>query len=260
MFEIINSCMTWCQNNIFKPRIVNYMYTNASNVLVNIYINVIRKYIQFKLYGNKLYNQIPICKYIIDGITKAYDSASLFFINYKIEPSENIWCNKMIIKKVNDKYILNENYQYYYDEGSINHNVIAYLISQSFAYNNNDTHVSNALTIFKYNDAQIIRNASQTYSIQNNYIFIPTKYRFMTVQYIKDDAIITLYIPKSMYIVHNILFTPTFILRCLMYQKEYFVFDYDYSLKIIDHDINIIEIKSNQFILLEENSYKILVL
>ena len=56
----------------------------------------------------------------------------------------------------------------------------------------------------------------------------------------------------------NELFTPAFVLRQLQTQTEYYYFDMDYILTIIDHDLNTIILKSNQYILLQKNTYEIL--
>ena len=117
------------------------------------------------------------------------------------------------------------------------------------------------MVIFKHKNKQIIRNKIYPeYDIEKSYEFVSTPYKFITIQYIKKELSITLEIPKSMYIVNNILFTPSFVLRCLLYQEEPFEFDMDYTLKIIDQNINMIEIRSHQYILLEKDTYKILLL
>jgi hypothetical protein len=61
-----------------------------------------------------------------------------------------------------------------------------------------------------------------------------------------------------MYIEGNHLLSSTFVLRLLKYQPEKFHFDMDYKLKIIDDDINMFELSSNQFIVLTDNTYRII--
>jgi hypothetical protein len=48
------------------------------------------------------------------------------------------------------------------------------------------------------------------------------------------------------------------VLRSLQYQPKYYIFDENYTLQIIDNEINTFELKSNQYVYIEENSYKIL--
>lgn len=82
---------------------------------------------------------------------------------------------------------------------------------------------------------------------------------FITVQYTnaKMKTPVTLEIPKGMYIVGNELFSPSFVLRLLNYQPCSYVFDYRYVLKIVDSNVNIIELNKNQYIKLGETSYVI---
>ena len=62
---------------------------------------------------------------------------------------------------------------------------------------------------------------------------------------------------RSYYIVGNEILSDIFILRLLKYQTKYYYFDKNYTLEIIDNDINIKTLNFNKYILLEENSYKI---
>jgi hypothetical protein len=116
----------------------------------------------------------------------------------------------------------------------------------------------------KYFDKYIVKNIHKkihknihknksTVSLKKSNIF------FITVQYTnpKMKTSVTLEIPKGMYIVGNELFSPSFVLRLLNYQPCSYVFDYHYVLKIVDSNINIIELNKNQYIKLGETSYVI---
>ena len=52
---------------------------------------------------------------------------------------------------------------------------------------------------------------------------------------------------------YNELFTPTFVLRQLQTQTEYYYFDMDYTLIILDSNLNRIYLKSNQYLLWQPN-------
>ena len=88
-------------------------------------------------------------------------------------------------------------------------------------------------------------------------IFKNSSVRFLTVQYTHplQKEQITLNIPEGMMIYGNDLFTPPFVLRCLKYQTKPFHFDLNYTIKIIDGNVNKIELTSNDFITLSENDY-----
>ena len=82
---------------------------------------------------------------------------------------------------------------------------------------------------------------------------------FISVNYVhpKMNSPIALNIDKSMLLTQNELFTPTFVRRYLDYQEEEFVFDMNYLIKIIDSDINMIELTSNQYIRIDKDKYAI---
>ena len=278
MLNILYSAIYWVKskiinntpipNNTSIPNKKNSILSNATlyiyNYLYRFIFNggffITQTYIHGKLYAKKMYIKYPFCKWTWDKISYINNSINSYFIKHKIEPNYDIWCNKIVLKKTNNTYSLYEKYNYYYEEDNINNHAIAYILSEIF-YNKVEKNNENTLVIFKYKNKQIIQNNKKPeYDITNNYNFTPTSYRFITVQYIKKDISITLDIPKSMYIINNILFTPEFVFRCLLYQEEPFEFDIDYTLKIIDQNINMFEIRSYQYILLEKDTYKVLLL
>lgn len=84
---------------------------------------------------------------------------------------------------------------------------------------------------------------------------------FLYIEYThptKMQKPIPLPFPNGLFQPLNELFTPTFVLRQLQTQTEYYYFDMDYILTIIDEDLNTIVLKSNQYILLQKNTYDIL--
>jgi hypothetical protein len=63
---------------------------------------------------------------------------------------------------------------------------------------------------------------------------------------------------RSVFNVDNVILSQTFIKSYLEYQTQYYHFDMDYVVKIMDSDINTFEIKSNESILLLENTYQVI--
>lgn len=97
-------------------------------------------------------------------------------------------------------------------------------------------------------------------SLVNEVIPIPvSNVRFITVQYVhpKMKEPIEMVIGDEYYIDGNELFSFSFILRFLYYQKEDFYFDYNYKIEIIDSSMTQIELKWNKYILIETDSYSI---
>jgi len=83
--------------------------------------------------------------------------------------------------------------------------------------------------------------------------------RFITVQYVhpKMKEPVEMVIGDEYYVDGNELFSFSFILRFLYYQKEDFYFDYNYKIEIIDSSMTQIELKWNKYILIETDSYSI---
>ena len=92
-----------------------------------------------------------------------------------------------------------------------------------------------------------------------------SKERFITVQYIHPHMALplTLEIPPGMYQKGNQLLDSSFVYWCLkyQYQSSEYVFDENYKVELIDNDMNMISLRSNQYIDLEEaRGYKIITL
>lgn len=83
--------------------------------------------------------------------------------------------------------------------------------------------------------------------------------RFIAVQYVhpKMKESIEMVIGDEYYVDGNELFSFSFILRFLYYQKEDFYFDYNYKIEFIDSSMKQFELKWNQYILIEKDSYSI---
>ena len=86
-----------------------------------------------------------------------------------------------------------------------------------------------------------------------------SKVHFLTVLYLhpKLREPIDITVPSSYFVVDNEIYSPAFVFRCLQYQPYQYYFDKNYTLQIIDQDINIFELKSNEYICIEKDNYKI---
>lgn len=88
----------------------------------------------------------------------------------------------------------------------------------------------------------------------------PTRNYFLSVEYSHPtmETTISLNLDKRYLITGNELFSPCFVLKCLNYQKEPYVFDKSYSLSILDSDIKNITIGSSQYIRLTGVKYEVI--
>jgi hypothetical protein len=81
--------------------------------------------------------------------------------------------------------------------------------------------------------------------------------RFLSVTYTNKEQTysITLNVYKECLVVGNEILGYTHVLRMLEYQNEPFVFKMDYFLDIIDSNINIFHLKSNEYLKMEKEGY-----
>ena len=130
---------------------------------------------------------------------------------------------------------------------------------------NKHIHYNNYLMIMKMNDTYIVHinlpreNGDTDENATTKPFCHPSKVSFLTIQYThrRQSNPVSIILPKGMYTVGNELFSPLFVLRCLKYQSQPFHFDNNYCLKIIDNNIDLIELTSKQYIKLDRNTYTI---
>jgi len=88
----------------------------------------------------------------------------------------------------------------------------------------------------------------------------PTRNCFLSIEYSHPtmETNISLNLDEKYLITGNELFSPCFVLKCLNYQNEPYVFDKDYKISILDSDIKNITIGSSQYIRLTDVKYEVL--
>lgn len=88
---------------------------------------------------------------------------------------------------------------------------------------------------------------------------VPCNKMFLSISYKhpKMKESIHMNIAKSHLVVGNEILSAAFIYRYLEHQSEHFVFDEDYTVEIMDSEINMFSIKSTQHLLLSKDKYKI---
>ena len=84
---------------------------------------------------------------------------------------------------------------------------------------------------------------------------------FLYIEYFhptKMSQPIILPFPNGMLQPFNELFTPAFVLRQLQTQTQYYYYDMDYELTILDQDLRIVKLNSNQYMFLHKYNYDII--
>jgi len=88
----------------------------------------------------------------------------------------------------------------------------------------------------------------------------PSFARFLSVEYSHPEMTGTIVIEmnKGFWVERNQLLSAAFVKRCLEYQNKPYYFDMNYTLKIMDDNINIFEMGSDSYVMVGRDDYKIL--
>lgn len=94
----------------------------------------------------------------------------------------------------------------------------------------------------------------------NNFLLLNDKQsriNFISVEYQGNNKFVDIKIPDSHYICGNQILSPAYIARYLAMYHHPMAYTDNYLIKIIDNNVNIIELGSNQYIEIQEKSYLI---
>jgi hypothetical protein len=91
-------------------------------------------------------------------------------------------------------------------------------------------------------------------------LWSPSSVRFLSVEYHHPsiDNPVPIEIDRGFYLEGNHLLSAAFVKRCLEYHSKDCLFDMNYTLKIMDGNINTIELKSDEYVVLDSDNYKII--
>lgn len=96
--------------------------------------------------------------------------------------------------------------------------------------------------------------------------FVPVQYpllhstvSFLNIEY-KHPSMktrIQIVLHPDFYVIGNVLFTPLFVKRYLEYQTDEYIFDMEYSLVLVDNNIKVVELRSNNYMVLDKDKYTV---
>jgi hypothetical protein len=187
-----------------------------------------------------IYSSNDIIRHTTDYLAYSTTSICNSFQKKKTDPNEYYWwCKVRIIKSVFGIDTLEEEFNY---EKTIQ--TVSITPGDLIIY-----HTPNYVICSQYNRIY-------------NKIPINSNIRFLSIEYCHPgiDEPIQLVLEKDWCIVSNEIFTYTHVFRMLQYQvsEEEYIFDERYFLKLIDSNINILEITSGQYIRLESDDYTVI--
>lgn len=126
-------------------------------------------------------------------------------------------------------------------------------------------HLHDTLFMARNDDAYYIRTFPSCKTIpkestQVSHVFKPSDVEFLMVEYHHPEMTnpIQIHVPESHYKCGNELFSPSYLLRYLELQTYYYVYDLEYTVKILDHNVEQLTLNSNHYLRIEEDTYTIM--
>ena len=253
-------------------------------------INDIREWIY------KIYDSSDIMRNTCDIVHYQIHSLYSCVVQQRIEPSEDAWiCISSVEPAMascdieSTKYTYNSKYQYlqqhevldnkmleiynktyHFELGSPNMNELDKIIIMKFKNNNEtmyicrkccaegaaslETEARDETALHKARDETALHKAPSETALHKSRV------KFMSIEYSNPnmDHRLELFVSRDWFVNGNELFTPTHVLHMLEHQSETYIFDMDYTIKILDSNINEIELNKYNYLKLMQNEYKII--
>jgi hypothetical protein len=195
-------------------------------------------------------------------------------LSYRIEPLDPEWISTACIyqtpfDKVTLNYTLNEIYEpirYGGDNDSSQPDSLIRLdkIKQWYGASQNimktDKQIDEWLLTMKTGDKYIYKICNRWNKCCDVLPDELSKVKFLNIEYFhpENEKSITIEMDRNGYVVGNEILSNTFIKRALEYMNHRKSFDMRYTLKIMDNNLDSVVLKSDEYIVLERDSYKIM--
>jgi hypothetical protein len=236
---------------------------NYNDLLLNAFLLYCKIVFLIQTKSKKIYNDYPFIRQSVNSINYSIKCIQCFLLNSRIEPSNDNWIS---IASLNLSYYDRNVYYYndtYFFRLPENENDVFNQLKQWHDITKNivfvEANIVECLIVMNVDNKYIYKICNKNnYELTNNHNFEISRVRFLTVEYITKNKIITLELNKNIYYVGNEILSSVFIKRLLEYQVNSYSFDMDYTLKIIDNNIDTFVLKNNEYILLEKNGYSII--
>ena len=214
---------------------------------------------------NDIYKNNEDIHITVDFFYNLYLSVYGNLNNVKVEPFGNYWflLSTMYLDRNENTYKLVENYQHIHfnKNEDISNMVIHNMLKPYSKENSEDTSNIDIKNFYmlKYNNSYLCTHNKRRIFDSWNGLMETTSNPFFEVEYNDNKYQISIDIPKSYFIVGNEILSSIFLKRWFEYtvMPDDFIFTNDYTIKITDDDFNEIEIKNNEYILLNQNGYSI---
>jgi hypothetical protein len=272
---IINMTVVLSKMRTFYHYIINQPFVQSC--IVNIFVSYCNVIGIISRKSRQLYDKYPVIKNTI----KKTQYLSSIILKKSVEPIDEYW---ICVSNIQRKYKRDGSVEYQYTEmydniiKSNKLDIVKINISKKtiFDYYKEwykttkdvillESAAVESIVTLKYENKYIHRICNKTINqiqndlTENNDL---SNVKFLSIEYIPitntntDDPII-LTLEKGHYLVGNEILSTAFVKRLLHYQYPYsnFVFDMNYKLRIIDHNVSAFQLTSYQYIVLTGDNY-----
>jgi len=209
-----------------------------------------------------LYNNVDFVKTNVDSTMRFYYyNIKIKLVKHRLEPFDNTWTGLFYIKNgvyEENGYVLTD-YDNLDDPSEMSQLASDFYGSYKFANNTLSEEIPEYLVLLKSPHFWLSRICNDSVKDSDISLTSTPKY-FLSVEYSHPcmENKINIEIDPLLYLDKNELFSYIFVLRCLEYQPVPYVFDSEYKLHIMDNEIKMFELHSNEYIKLNKSDYTII--
>lgn len=245
---------------------MNDMFIFTSYWLFHIGLNLLKLFNNIKITVfnncNYLYNNVDFVKTNVDSIMRFCYDIKRKLVKHHLELFDDTWTGLTYIKNgvyEENNYVIPKYNNLDDDPSEMSQLTSNFNGSYKFAKNTLSKEIPEYLVLLKSPDfwlSRICNNNINDYDIS----LITTPKYFLSIEYSHPcmEHKINIEIDPLLYLVQNELFSSIFVLRCLEYQPLPYVFDSDYKLHIMDNEIKMFDLTSNDYIKLNKSGYSII--
>lgn len=257
--------------NTFDILIGNLQEIKLNDIFTSVFLFIAWLKNWVEVNAKYMYDTYPIVRENTDKVCYAFNYCKAQINCYRIEPLSNTWISLSFLEKSNselfvgNKYVYSDQYYYIKTDTTLSSDE---LYKQCLEHVTEIAKSSCNSSIFetmitmkvldKYLCSSFFHNENNTtpiYTLSKN----KGQNYFLSVEYThpKMSSGIVFNLPTNVYNATSNILTPAFIKRYLEYQELPYVFDMRYTLKILDTNINMFNMKSNQYIRINDRSYDV---
>lgn len=259
--------------NTVNLLIGNLQEINLNDIFTNVFLFIAWLKNWVEVNAKYMYDTYPFVRENTDMVCYAFDYGKAHLNGYRIEPFNNNWISLSFLEKYNselfvgNKYVYSEQYYVIKTDTTLSPDELYKQCLEhvtEIAKSSCNSSIFETMITMKVSDKYLCssffhneNNTTPVYTLSKN----KGKNYFLSVEYThpKMSSGIVLNLPTNVYNATSNILTPAFIKRYLEYQEQSYVFDMRYTLKILDTNINMFNMKSNQYIRINDRSYDVVI-